>query len=140
VEPANAFIGKTQPPTEADIATALGRSATAWSDFIAGMIRNHNVSEQEWKSSSPKYGWSLRLKVRGRTIVYLAPCGGCFCASFVLGPRAIEAAHLASLPKAVLEAIDNAPRYAEGTGVRLFVKSAADLDPIRELARIKLAS
>lgn len=140
MEPANAFIGKTNPPSEAEIATALGSSGAAWSDFIAGMGRDHGVTDQEWKSSSANYGWSLRLKIQGRTIVYLAPCGGCFCASFVLGPRAIEAAHLANLPKAVLQAIDHAPRYAEGTGVRIFVKRAADLEPVRELARIKLAS
>jgi hypothetical protein len=37
-----------------------------------------------------------------------------------------------------MKAIDDAPRYAEGTGVRLLVKAQKNLSGIRKLAAIKL--
>ncbi|MGC2638179.1 MAG: DUF3788 domain-containing protein [Acidobacteriaceae bacterium] len=138
MENANAFIGKLNQPSPEEISTALGKSEAAWSQFLAWMVDEHGITAQEWKSVSAKYGWSLRLKIKERTIVYLAPCDGCFTVSFVLGPKAVEAAHQSGLPNAVVEAIDNAPRYAEGTGVRFTMKQIADLAPARKLATIKL--
>jgi hypothetical protein len=102
------------------------------------MVHENGITAQEWNSVSQKYGWSLRLKIKDRTIAYLAPCDDCFTVSFVLGPKAVVAAHQPGLPKAVVEAIDNAPRYAEGTGVRFTMKRIADLAPARKLAIIKL--
>ncbi len=136
----NAFIGKNTRPSPGEIATALGSSVTAWSQFIDWMVNEQGVSTEEWQSSSIKHGWSLRLKVKGRTIVYLAPCNGCFRASFVLGSGAIEAARHSSLPQNVIQAIENAPRYAEGTGVQILIKGSRDLAPIRTLAQIKISN
>jgi hypothetical protein len=59
-------------------------------------------------------------------------------ASLALGDRAVEAAHNAGLPAKVVALIDGSRRYAEGTGVRIEVKSAKDLPTIRKLATLKL--
>jgi hypothetical protein len=139
METSNAFIGKTVQPTTDEVALALGRSASAWTALV-NWLAEQGVTEQEWKSSAAKYGWTLRLKLKKRTIVYLAPCAGCFRVSFVLGDRAVAAARGSDLPKAVLLALDEAPRYAEGTGLRLVVKGAKDLAAIRMLALIKLTN
>jgi hypothetical protein len=40
----------------------------------------------------------------------------------------------------VLKLLDEAPRYAEGTGLRLMVKGPKDLAAIRKLALVKLAN
>jgi hypothetical protein len=40
----------------------------------------------------------------------------------------------------VLKLLDEAPHYAEGTGLRLVVKAAKDLAAIQKLALIKLAN
>jgi hypothetical protein len=135
----NAFIGKTTLPTAEEVAEALGPANEVWKQLI-DWLSEEGVEEQEWKSSSAKYGWSLRLKVKKRTIVYLAPCAGCFRVSFVLGDRAVAAARQGGLSKSTLKALDEAPRYAEGTGVRLMVNDAKDLATVRKLALIKLAN
>ena len=52
------------------------------------------------RSGSPtrhKSGWSLRLKVKKRNIVYLAPCNGCFRVAFIFGDRAVAAARQSDL-------------------------------------------
>ena len=138
METLNAFIGKTTQPSETEIAANLGSSAALWKQLVECLAKQ-GVAEQEWKSSSAKYGWSLLLKLKKRTIVYLGPCNGCFRVSFVLGDRAVAAARQGDLSKTTHKLIDEAPRYAEGTGVRLIVKAPKDLAAIRKLALIKLA-
>ncbi len=68
----------------------------------------------------------------------MGPCANCFRVSLVLGDRGVAAARASDLPKAVLKEIDEARRYAEGTGIRLLIKKAEDLTPVRTLVEIKL--
>ena len=140
MEHVNAFTGRTSRPTPEEVDSALGPSAPAWHQFVDWIEQEKGVTTEEWKSDAPKYGWSLRLKRKERTIVYLAPCDGCFRAAFVLGDRAMEAVAQTRFPQKVAAAIAGAPHYGEGTGVRLIVKKPADLPPIRTLAEIKLAN
>ncbi len=136
----NAFIGKTHEPTAEELSAALGPTSTLWHQLVDSLAHEQGVTDQEWYSLKPKYGWSLLLKLKKRRILYLGPCAGCFRASFVLGDRAVSAARVSGLPKPVLKLLEGAPRYAEGTGLRLVVKSAKDLPAIRRLAQIKLAN
>jgi hypothetical protein len=139
METPNAFLGASQQPSEHQVTQALGASATEWKQLV-GWFAEQGVTGQEWKSSGIKYGWSLRLKQKKRNIVYLGPCAGCFRVAFVLGDRAVEAARHSALSKAAMQVLDGAPRYPEGTGVRLMVKSARDLADIRAFALVKLAN
>jgi hypothetical protein len=52
----------------------------------------------------------------------------------------MAAAQQSKLSKSVLKALDEAPHYAEGTGIRLMVHESKDLHPIRILAAVKLAN
>jgi hypothetical protein len=136
----NAFVGKSEIPTAADICAALGSSAKPWNEFVQWIEAKHGVAIQEWKSYSPKFGWSLRLKLKKRNIVYLSPCHNCFRVAFIFGDRAVKAALHSALPKRIINTIKGAPRYPEGTGIRLIVKSPSHLPAIRKLAEIKLAN
>jgi hypothetical protein len=139
METPNAFVGRTTLPTSKEVAMGLGASAGLWKQLV-DWLAEQGVAEQEWKSVSAKYGWALRLKLKKRTIVYLGPCDGCFRVAFVLGDKAVAAARTSELSKSTLKLIEEAPRYAEGTGVRLVVKTPRDLAAIRKLALIKLAN
>ncbi|MGA3160924.1 MAG: DUF3788 domain-containing protein [Terracidiphilus sp.] len=139
METVNAFIGKTTSPTGAEVAAALGSTVALWNQLVDWMAEQ-GVTESEWNSYSPKAGWALKLKQKKRTIVYLAPCAGHFRIAFILGERAVAAARKSDLPKSTLKLLDDAPRYAEGTGVRLMVKAQKDLAAIKKLALIKMAN
>lgn len=134
----NAFIGRPRPPTDPELANALGTSKKLWDSAIAELAAELGVAVQEWNSYSPKAGWSLRLRVKKRVILYLSPCQGCFRASFALGEKAVLAAHQSNLPAKLLKLIDEATRYPEGTGVRFEVKTSAELKAVKMLAQIKL--
>jgi hypothetical protein len=132
----NAFIGRTTPPTDDELSAELGAVRVLWDELLAGL----DLPIQEWNSYSPKAGWSMKLKLKKRTILYLAPCRGSFRVAFVLGEKAVEAARQAKLSKAVMKIIDEAPRYPEGTGVRLEIKAPRDLAAVRKLTAVKLAN
>ena len=85
-----------------------------------------------------KYGWSFRLQLKKRNIVYLGPRSGSFMASFVLGDKAIAVARKSKLPVHVLKMIAEAKRYGEGTPVRIEVSKPEDLGPVKILAKIKV--
>jgi hypothetical protein len=135
----NAFIGKPAQPTNQELSAALGATAEVWKQLL-DWLAEQGVADQEWKSVSAKYGWGLRLKLKKRTIAYLGPCDGCFRVAFVLGDRAVAAARKSELSKCALKLLDEAPRYAEGTGMRLMVTASEDLADVRQLALIKLAN
>ena len=87
-----------------------------------------------------RFGWSLRLKRGKRVIVYMTPGTGQFLALFALGEKACAAAREAGLPACVVALIADAPKYAEGRGVRIPVRTKKDAAAIRALASIKLAT
>jgi Protein of unknown function (DUF3788) len=135
---ANAFAGKPDQPTESELAAALGPAKSIWDRLLAELAQKCDLVTREWNSYSRKAGWSLRLKDGDRNIVYLSPGPGCLMASFALGDKAVRAARESKLPKTVLDLIENAKRYAEGTAVRLEVRVPKDIAAVIKLATIKL--
>ncbi|HLZ39904.1 MAG TPA: DUF3788 family protein [Candidatus Sulfotelmatobacter sp.] len=133
----NAFAGRSEPPTQAEVAIALGNSQSLWQDLVSTLKQEFQLTEQ-WDSSSIKAGWSLRLQSKKRNIVYLAPGQGSFLASCALGDKAIATARKSNLPARVLKIIAESKRYAEGTAVRMEVQKAEDVDAVKILAKIKL--
>src|ERR1017187_2008853 len=136
----NAFINKPKQPTNAELAAALGPAKATWDQLLTDLAQEFGANVQEWNSYSIKAGWSLRVKRKERTIVWLAPCPGSFRVAFILGDKAVLAAQKAKLPEHTLKIINEAKKYAEGTGVRLEVKSPRDLGALKKLAAIKLAN
>jgi len=130
----NTFIGKTTQPTAKELALELGPSSKLWEQLVAGITDECGITEQEW----PKAGWALRLKRKKRNIVYLSPCHGAFRVSFVLGDKAMKIARGITFPAKICKIIADAPQYAEGSGVRLEIKTAADLDAVKQLAKVKV--
>ncbi len=136
----NPFCGKTERPTDADLCAALGSAKPVWDELIQGLEANYDVAIHEWKSYSPKAGWSLRLKRGKRTVLWLAPGDGCFQAIFILGDKAIEAARGGALPAGTLSVLNEAVRYPEGTAIRIWIRRAKDLPQVHNLAAVKLAN
>jgi Protein of unknown function (DUF3788) len=131
----NAFIGRAKAPADEELSAELGAARALWDQLLGDMALS-----AEWHSYSLKAGWSLRLKSGKRNILYMTPCRGSFRVSFALGEKAMRAARDSGLPARVLKILDEAPRYAEGAGVRLDVAAKRDLAVVRKLAAAKMAN
>jgi hypothetical protein len=134
------FADKTKKPTAAELAKVLGPTSALWDELKRRIAAQHAPLAEEWVFSGKNYGWALRLKQKKRAVVYLKPCEGFFRASFAFGEKAALAAQQSDLPAATIELIDHAPRFAEGRGVRLEVRSAKDVGVVEKLAAVKMAN
>src|SRR6185369_9227903 len=119
------------------LTAALGRAKPVWDQLQTDMAEAGGVDRHEWKCHSPKWGWSLRLLRKKRTILWLSPSTGYFQVAFILGDKAMQATRSARLPKRIVALLSKAPKYPEGTGVRIDVRSARDLPALKILAAIK---
>ena len=135
-----AFGDKARQPTAAELTKVLGPAAPAWSALIGHIHRTYPQTVEQWNFASAKFGWSLRLRKADRVVLYLIPQAGRFLVGIVLGAKAVTAARIAALPARVLAAIEEAPRFAEGTGLRLPVEREGDLPAIHTLTALKMAS
>jgi hypothetical protein len=134
------FHDRTHQPDDQDVARALAATIDLWNELRTEIGARFSPVSETWGCSGKSTGWGLRLARPTRTIVYLTPRDGEFLASFALGERAVRAAHESGLSPTVLEAIDVAPRYAEGRGVRLVIRTADDVREIVRLAEVKMAN
>ena len=134
----NAFAGQTEPPTQKALQSTLGATHELWAQLVANLKSSLKLDGEDWHSSGVKYGWALRLQLKGRNIVYLGPRAGSFMAAFVLGDKAVAAALKSELPADLRKTIGETKRYGEGTPVRIDVRQFEDLDSVKALARIKV--
>jgi hypothetical protein len=136
----SAFDDKSRKPGTGDLKKMLGRTSAHWENLIAYLAGEYTPLDQTWNFAGANWGWSLRLKQKKRTILYLTPCKAYFFVGFVLGEKAVKAAHESSLPDSILTVIDAAKKYAEGRGVRLEIRNNKDLDNVKKLCAIKTAN
>ena len=135
--PLSAFGDKGRAPSDDDIRAALGRAYSSWKQLITLVAERISPITEVWAFTSKNTGWGLRLRHEDRIILYMTPQHQQFLVSLVLGDKAIAAAKAARLPAAVRDAIAAAPRYAEGTGVRMTVTNSRQLPALATLAQIK---
>jgi len=136
----SAFDDKAATPRSKDLKEALGRSSSLWDQLRDHLASEYQPLAEQWMFSGAKWGWSLQLKQKKRTILYMTPCKKHFLAGFVLGEKAVKAAHESNLPDPLLAQIDSARKYAEGRGVRIEVRTKKDLESTKKLAAIKMAN
>ncbi len=134
--------GRRVPPGARALEEMLGRAHAHWARVHAGVAERFGPLDETWGFNAKSERWALKLerRARRRTVLYLIPQRGHFLAAFALGEKACRAAQDAGLPAAVLDLIERAPRYAEGRGVWLEVRSARDAAAAARLAEIKMAS
>jgi hypothetical protein len=136
----SAFDDEAGPPDAGELAAVLGRASRLWDALVRHMAETYPPVTETWNHGGDKFGWSLRLKRKERILLYLTPQMGKFLVGVVLGELACGRAHEERLADAVLEVIDAAPRYGEGRGIRIPVRTDDDLAVALALAALKLGA
>lgn len=136
----SAFDDKSHEPQVAELQATLGRAGARWNELVAHIASEYAPVTTTWGFSGANWGWSLRLTQRKRTILYMTPQDRYFLVGFVLGAKAVRAAHAIPLDESVLALIDEAPKYAEGRGIRIEVRTKGDIEMVKRLAAVKLAT
>ena len=118
----------------------LGKQGVLWTAFVAGVEKQAPSARQNWNFSGAKYGWSMRLMKGDRVLVYLTPQDGAFMVGVALGERAVRAGANARLSAKARKAIADAPRYAEGRGIRFAIATRTDVTAALQLVELKVGS
>jgi len=135
--PLSALTDKTHEPTEDEVRIVLGKAHVIWNELIGAVAERLGSISQVWGYTSKTTGWGLRVKQNDRIILYMTPQAGKFLVSFALGEKAVAEAKSLKLSQALLAAIEAAPRYAEGRGLRLEISSKRLVTDLAKLAQIK---
>lgn len=136
----SAFSEKAHPPTDDALRLVLGKAYGPWLELLALVADRIGPVTQVWGFTSASTGWGLRVRHKERVILYMTPQPNQFLVSFALGERAVAAARAARLSASVRKAIEDAPRYAEGRGVRLEIRRSRQLASLVTIAQIKWQS
>ena len=134
------FTEKSKIPTDEDLMIALGTTYGAWYLIRDYIVAKFPISIAEWYFPGDKYGWSTRIKLRKRTILYLLPREGYFKVGFVFGQKAVDMITGSQMNTDIKKELEAAPVYAEGRGIRLDIKDSKLISDIKELIDIKLAN
>ena len=136
----SAFDDKSKEPHASGLRSMLGRSIAHWEELVAHIEAEYAPLDKTWNFAGAKWGWSLRLKQKKRTVLYMTPCSKYFLVGFALGEKAVRAAYAVPLADSILAIIDAAPKYAEGRGVRIEVRTKKDLAAVKDIATVKMAN
>ena len=135
----SALDNKSVEPAAGELAKALGPSEEVWCHLIFQMEAEYGPLSEVWSFAGAKYGWSLRLKQKKRTVLYLIPQTGSFLVGIVLGDRALSLLRRDDLNSETLLLIDEAPRYGEGTGFRIPVRTVPDCTEVEIVIEAKMS-
>ena len=136
----SAFSDGTKPPSDGELRSVLGKAYNPWAKLLSLVGDRIGPMNEVWGYTSASTGWGLRVRHKERVILYMTPQQNQFLVSFALGEKAVAAAGSAKLSAGVRQAIDEAPRYAEGRGVRLEIRNSSQLASLATLAHIKQQS
>ncbi len=131
------FPDKSSPPDDRKLAEALGSSHKLWAEIKDYLSSAYGDVTEEWKYYGPKSGWILKSFRKKRNLFFLTPGDQSFRVAFVFGDKAVAVIHKSDLPKTLIEGVTNARKYAEGRGLRIDVRTQADVAYVKTLIAIK---
>jgi hypothetical protein len=134
------FVDFPHPPGRSDIRQVLGRSAAAGDELRTRISKHFGNVTEDWAVPARKYGWSLRLRLRKRTIIHLSPRAKHFIAASILGERATAAVRGSELAPEVIAPVEQATRYKEGRVIRLKIRIKRETEVVEAPARIRMAN
>lgn len=137
---ASIFGNKALQPDAQQLANALAKSAKLWEKIQSPLAVDYEPLTYEWKFYGPKTGWLMKVLQRKRNLFFLTPLAGSFRLAFVFGEKAVAAIAHSDLPEPLKAAIKSAPKYVEGRGLQIEVKSDDDVSNVIKLIAFKAAN
>ncbi len=131
------FGEKAIQPNEEQLEGALVACKPLWDGLKNHITSTYGNTSEEWKYYSKSAGWTLVIKSKKQTLLYLVPLSHSFKVNFVFGEKAVAAAQKANLPEPVCSLILEAKQYMEGRSFMVDVTTEADINTVIKLLEIK---
>ena len=131
------FTDHEHRPTMEEIFTSLGSRRKAWDELNQYMLENYHVTG-ELLFGGVNYGWALRFRKSGKTLLTLFPRQRGFVANVVIGRSFLGQAQALKLGENARQVLDSAKRFHEGCWLYVKVRSKQDILDIQQLVALKL--
>jgi hypothetical protein len=133
----SAFLDPARPPTDEEVAAALGPRASLW-DALVAFIAGPCGAATTWVHEGRKTGWALRAVRAGKPFVVLYPEPGAAAARIVIGEKDRDAAFALPLGERMGTVLREARRYPDGTWVYARPETPEDVADLERLLAVKL--
>lgn len=133
---ATAFMDRDHRPTEQETLAALGPSAPLWERLTRHLDAAYGI-EPTFAPPTRNYGWEVKYRRGGKTLVTLTPDEGRFTALVVLGEKETESARSLDLGDHVRRVFDEARQLRDGRWLFVPVESEEDADDVEALLAVK---
>ncbi|KAA3646720.1 MAG: DUF3788 domain-containing protein [Chloroflexi bacterium] len=135
------LLNKEQKPGEEQIVKTIGENAPLWLDMRT-FIEAHYDFVPEVVFFTKKYGWTIRYRKSGKTLVYLFPEAGAFSILLVLGRKEAEKAEeiKSQLNSKVRSVFENTEQLHDGRWLWIRVLSKSDVESVKLLLQSKRKS
>ena len=130
------FTDRTHRPSMQEIHAALGPRRKAWDELNQYMAENYRV-KGELLFGGLNYGWALRFRKSGKTLLVLFPGQKEFIANVVVGRSLLEKAQALKLGENARQVLGNAKRFYEGCWLYIKVSSKQDVFDVQQLIALK---
>ncbi len=131
-----AFMDREHRPAESEILDVLGPSASLWERLTTYIDEAYGI-EPTFVPPSKNYGWDVKYRKGGKTLVSLTPDREGFTALVVLGEKETEAARRLELGEHVSAVFDDARQLRDGRWLFVAVESARDVEDLERLLAVK---
>ena len=132
------MLKKECKPTEAEMIKWIGKRAAFWSD-LTEYLSSYYDHIPELDFGGKKYGWSMRYRKSGKTLITLFPeCGG-FTALVVLGKKEVVKAEIVfeKLSKRVQKLFRETNQLHDGRWLWIRPSTKKDIESIKILLNAK---
>lgn len=132
------FVDRTQEPSHRSVSQVLGQARPAWHDLETHLAESYGLKGSLYFMYGAKYGWALRFRRGGRTIVGMYSNRGFLTVQIILGRAQVAAAKAIGLPARVSKVLEAAKNYPEGRWLFIPVKSRKAARELTVLIGLKL--
>jgi hypothetical protein len=130
------FTDRAHRPTWQEIYAALGPRRKAWDELNQYIVENYQV-RGELLFGGLNYGWALRFRKSGKTLLVLFPGQKEFIANVVVGRSLLKSAQALKLGENARQVLTSAKRFYEGCWLYVKVSSKQDIQDVQQLIAVK---
>ncbi len=131
-----AFIDKAHSPSPEEIQSCLASQWTAWQELNRFVQEGYKTSG-ELKYYGKNYGWAVRYKKGGKSLISLYPSKDAFTAQIIFTDAEMQQAKATGIGDGIIQIFEKANPYSEGRWLFIPVRTAADLQDIKKMLAIK---
>jgi hypothetical protein len=130
------FCDPDHPPSQKEIRSSIGLRFSAWHSLRLFLEANYPIAPEP-VFGGRNYGWCIRYRKGGKTLVCLFPQKGYFVAQIVLGRVEVERALEARLALHVATVLREAKQFHDGRWLFIQVRNKRDAEDVLQLIQIK---